>query len=402
MSICLGRVVSHGARAVKWIPSAMGIDPASPACDRFFEALTRLDVPLLIHGGYEHPLIGSGTLQEFNNPLTLRADRARAEHRTEQSDSGVMRKIRGLISIVAILGVALGIAWFALADRSPVHEYHGDTPPSSGLLAAAKPPHLALVLGGGGPRGFAHIGVLKVLEQEGIVPDLIVGSSMGSLIAALYGADPNAARLEARALQMNPRLYWRDLTLVRSPYLKGDLIENLVREAVGAKSLAALTIPVVAVVTDVRTGAPVAFTDGDAPAAVRASTAIPGTFKRVRIASREYFDGDISGPVPVRTARSLGARVVIAVDVMSRPNDMPEEMRDYPDLMLSDFYRYAINLRDLEQADVVIAPRLGYYSGWSREKHLHDIAAAESATHAALPEIRKALRAGDAAVAATR
>ena len=137
MSICLGRVVSHGARAVKWIPSAMGIDPASPACDRFFEALTRLDVPLLIHGGYEHPLIGSGTLQEFNNPLTLRADRARAEHRTEQSDSGVMRKIRGLISIVAILGVALGIAWFALADRSPVHEYHGDTPPSSGLLAAA-------------------------------------------------------------------------------------------------------------------------------------------------------------------------------------------------------------------------------------------------------------------------
>ena len=313
-----------------------------------------------------------------------------------------MRKIRGLISIVAILGVALGIAWFALADRSPVHEYHGDAPPSSGPLVTTKPPHLVLVLGGGGPRGFAHIGVLKVLEQEGIVPDLIVGSSMGSLIATLYGADPNAARLEARALQMNPRLYWRDLTLVRSPYLKGDLIENLVREAVGAKSLAALTIPVVAVVTDVQTGAPLAFTAGDAAAAVRASTAIPGTFKRVRIAGREYFDGDISAPVPVRAARALGAGVVIAVDVMSRPSDMPEEMRDYPDLMLSDFYRYAINLRDLEQADVVIAPRLGYYSGWSREKHERDIVVGEAATLAALPAIRKALRAAGRADGAAR
>ena len=64
--------IAHGARAVKWIPSAMGIDPASPACDRFYDALTRLDVPLMTHGGYEHPLIGSGTMQEFNNPLALR------------------------------------------------------------------------------------------------------------------------------------------------------------------------------------------------------------------------------------------------------------------------------------------------------------------------------------------
>ena len=318
------------------------------------------------------------------------------------ADSSVMRKIRTLIIIVAILGVAIGVTWIVLADRTPVYEYRGVAPPSAGPLATAKAPRLILVLGGGGPRGFAHIGVLKVLEQEGILPDLIVGSSMGSLIGVLYGADPNVARLEARALQLNPRLYWRDLTLVRSPYLKGDLLENLVREAVDGKSLTALAIPVVAVVTDVQSGAPLAFTGGDAAAAVRASTAIPGTFKRVRIAGREYFDGDISAPVPVRVARALGARVVIAVDVMSRPSDMPEEMRDYPDLMLSDFFRYAINLRDLEQADVVIAPRLGYYSGWSREMREHDIAVGESAARSALPAIRNAIGAFGPAAAPAR
>ena len=312
------------------------------------------------------------------------------------------RALRRVIVLAVAIVVTLGGLWLALADRNPVYEYRGDAPPVAGPSVTAKAPKLILVLGGGGPRGFAHIGVLKVLEQEGIVPDLIVGSSMGSLIGVLYGADPNAARLEARVLEVNPRLYWRDLTLVPSPYLKGDLVENLVREAVGGKSLNALAIPVVAVATDVQTGAPVAFTGGDAAAAVRASTAIPGTFKRVRIGGREYFDGDISSPIPVRTARELGARVVIAVDVMSRPSDMPEEMRDYPDLMLPDFYRNAINLRDLAQADIVIAPRLGYYSGWAREKHEQDIAVAESATRAALPEIRKALRAGGAAVAATR
>lgn len=306
-------------------------------------------------------------------------------------DSSVMRTIRRLIFVVLVVGVALGAAWVALADRNPVYEYRGKAPPRAGALATARPPRLVLVLGGGGPRGFAHIGVLKVLEKEGIVPDLIIGSSMGSLIGVLYGADPNATRLEARVLQVNPRLFWRDLTLVLRPYLKGDALENLVREAVGGKSLPALTIPVVAVVTDVQSGAPLAFTGGDAAAAVRASTAIPGIFKRVRIAGREYFDGDISAPVPVRAARELGARVVVAVDVMSHPSQMPPEMRDYPDLILSDFYRYAINLRDLEQADIVISPNLGYYSGWSREKHEQDIAVAESAARAALPAIRKAL-----------
>ena len=142
---------------------------------------------------------------------------AQDERTATHMKSNVTRKIRRLIFIVLILGVALGVAWVGLADRSPVYEYRRNAPPSAGALALAKPPRLILVLGGGGSRRFAHIGVLKVLEKEGIIPDLIIGSSMGSLIGVLYGADPNAARLEARAQQLNPHLYWRDLTLVRSP-----------------------------------------------------------------------------------------------------------------------------------------------------------------------------------------
>ncbi|MEO5509448.1 MAG: patatin-like phospholipase family protein [Longimicrobiales bacterium] len=307
------------------------------------------------------------------------------------------RVLRALLFSGIAAGVALGLGWIILADRNPVYEYQGPAPPGTGALTTERPPRLALVLGGGGPRGIAHIGVLKVLEKEGIVPDVIVGTSMGSVIGALYGADPNAARLERRALQISPWLQWRDLTLVSRPYLKGDAVEKMVREAVGAKTLGTLAIPLVAVATDVQLGVPFAFTRGDTAAAVRASSAIPGTFKRVMIAGREYFDGDFSAPVPVRVARGLGAQVVIAVDVMSHPRDMPEEMRNYPELILSDFYRHAINLRDLEQADVVISPRLGYYSTWSRQQQQHDILAGESAATGALPAVRTALAGGGVA-----
>ena len=118
---------------------------------------------------------------------------------------------------------------------------------------------------------------------------------------------------------------------------------------------------------------------------------MPGTFKRVSIQGGEYFDGDISAPVPVRIARQLGAQIVIAVDVMCHPSEMMEVLRDYPDLILSDFYRHAINLRDLPLADVVISPQLGYYAGFSREERIRFIAIGEKAATAALPALRKLL-----------
>jgi NTE family protein len=288
------------------------------------------------------------------------------------------------------MAALLAALWWWIADHDGVHVYAGASPPRPASDAAKRPIKMALVLGGGGPRGFAHIGVLKVLEREGIAPDIIVGSSMGALIGVLYGAKPDAKALEAFAIDA-PLMSWRDLTGVRSPWLKGDQLEQMLRGRLGSSRLQSLAIPALAVVTDVSRGEPVAFADGDAAIAVRASAAVPGTFKRVAISGTEYFDGDISAPVPVRIARQTGAKIVLAVDVMNHPADMPAQMRDYPELILSDFYRHAINLRELPEADVVISPRLGFYAGYSREERIRYITAGEAAAEAALPELKRRL-----------
>ena len=300
------------------------------------------------------------------------------------------RLIRRTLLFFAALALILTAAWWAIADRNSVHVYVGGNPPEPATLVRTT--RIALVLGGGGPRGLAHVGVLKALEEAAIRPDVIVGSSMGALIGALYATRPDARELERQIMAVDLRAGWRDLTLSRSPWLKGDYLETWVRERLNVKSLEQLSIPMVAVVTSVETGAPVALTRGDAATAVRASTAIPGTFKRVRVGDAEYFDGDISAPVPVAFARTAGAEFIIAVDVMSLPSEMPTHLRDYPELFMSDYYRYAINLRDLPAADMVISPKLGYYAGFSLEERARFIAMGYAAGQAAIPEIQTQLR----------
>lgn len=305
-----------------------------------------------------------------------------------QSGLAVRRLIRGTLYFAA-LALTLAAVWWVIADRSGVHVYVGGNPPlPKPLLRKAR---IALVLGGGGPRGFAHVGVLKALEDAAIRPDLLVGSSMGALIGVLYASKPDAREIERLLMKEDLKAGWRDLTLSRHPWLKGDYLELRVREQLNGMSLEQLPIPMVAVVTNVNTGVPVALTSGDAAVAVRASTAIPGTFKRVRIGDAEYFDGDISAPVPVAIARTAGAEFIIAVDVMSRPSQMPEDVRDYPELFMSDYYRYAINLHELPAADVVVSPMLGYYAGFSVEERAQFIAIGYAAGQAAVLEIQKQL-----------
>ncbi len=290
----------------------------------------------------------------------------------------------------------LALAWFLVADREPVHVYRGEHPPQTAPLPT--PVSIALVLGGGGQRGFAHIGALKVLEAEGIRPDLIVGSSMGAIVGVLYAKHQRAAAVESVMLAFDPP-WWRDLTLVRRPLLKGHLLEAELRGQLVNAKLEDLPLRIFAVATSVESGEPVAFSHGDAATAVRASAALPGVFKRVKIGDSEFFDGDVSAPVPVSIARAYsqahGASIVIAVDVMSHPAGMPYEMRDYPDMALSDFYRHAINRKELTNADVVIQPELGYYISTSMEDRQRAISAGELATRAALPAIRAALDAGE-------
>ena len=136
-------------------------------------------------------------------------------------------------TVLVVMASLVAALWWWAADHAKVHAYAGTSPPASIATALKKPPRVALVLGGGGPRGFAHVGVLKVLEREGIVPDIIVGSSMGALIGAAYGTKPNAAALEAFIVDAELGASWRDLTLVRSPWLKGDQLEAMLRVQLG-------------------------------------------------------------------------------------------------------------------------------------------------------------------------
>ncbi|MBL8519401.1 MAG: patatin-like phospholipase family protein [Betaproteobacteria bacterium] len=289
--------------------------------------------------------------------------------------------LQGTIALLAGTG-----AWWTMRDPQTLHRFAGEHWPRTSALSA--PPAIALALGGGGPRGFAHVGVLKVLEREGVRPDFIIGSSMGALIGILYAADPDARRIEHHALALDVSAWWRDLTLRRNPWLRGDALEARLRDLLQRKTLESLAIAAAAVSTDLESGMPVAFTRGDAVTAIRASTAVPGTFKRVGIGNREYVDGDLTAPVPVRLARELGARTVIAVDVMCHPAEMVQDLRETPDWMVSDYYRHALNLRDLPLADVVISPRLGLYAGFADEERRRYIALGEQATMAALPALR--------------
>lgn len=288
--------------------------------------------------------------------------------------------MRVLLAISLTLAAVVGLLWLLFADRQSVHVYRGEHPPHTN--PSTEPVNLALVLGGGGPRGFAHIGVLKVLEAEGIRPDLIVGSSMGAIVGSAYARLGKAEDLESGLLASTPH-WWRDLTLTRRPWFKGDWLEAQLRATLQNARLEDLPLRIFAVATHAETG--------DAATAVRASAAVPGLFKRVGIAGQEYFDGDISAPVPVSIARMNGARNVIAVDVMSHPDGMPYEMRDYPELSLSDYYRHAINRNELRQADTLIQPVIGYYIGTGSEDRRRAIAAGEVAARAALPAIRAAL-----------
>ncbi len=295
------------------------------------------------------------------------------------------------------LGVLLG--WLLLvatrAGDAAVYEYEGANPPrfaAPRTTADARPlpplPPLALVLGGGGRRGFAHAGVLHALEAGGIKPDLIVGVSIGSIIGAFYASGMSAADIEQLALQLDLSSL-RDLSWLHWGQVRGQKLENFVNERVHQRPLEALGMRFAVVATRQRDGVMQIFNSGDTGVAVRASSAVPGQFYAVHISGETYVDGDVASPVPVRAARSLGAQVVVAIDISARVDHAPSSVPD-------EWLRVDRNRRqriDAEAAlaDVMIHPDLGYFAGTSTEYRRRVIAAAAEATRAALPRIRAAM-----------
>jgi NTE family protein len=260
-------------------------------------------------------------------------------------------------------------------------------PPVPVVQAPKRPPRIGLALGGGAARGFAHIGVIQVLEENGIRPDLVVGTSAGSLVAALYAAGKTGAELGALAHSMDEGAI-TDWAFPGRALIRGEALARWVREQTGGRTIDQMKLPLGIVATDLDSGQGVLFRRGDLGTAVRASSAVPAVFQPVRIGTHEYVDGGLVSPVPVRYARQMGAELVVAVDISSPPdgNATGDAMR----MLLQTFaiMSRSINQFELREADVVLRPALAGVSSADFTVRDKAIKAGRETALALLPELR--------------
>ena len=265
------------------------------------------------------------------------------------------------------------------------------TPATTSKPAATKPVKVAIALGGGAARGFAHIGVIKVLEAQGINPDIVVGTSSGAVVGALYAAGNNGFELQKLAHKLDETKF-SDWSVPDRGVLKGEGLQKFVNDAVGNRPIEGLKKPFAAVATDLNSGESILFRTGNTGMAVRASATVPGIFRPVRINGREYVDGGLSSLVPVRYARQMGADVVIAIDISAVPGNQP--VSGTMEILLQTFTIMGQNMAryELKEADVVIRPQVGNLSSTDFQARHDAILEGEKAAQAALPKIREAIR----------
>jgi NTE family protein len=255
-----------------------------------------------------------------------------------------------------------------------------------------KPPRVGLALGGGAARGFAHVGVIQVLEEQGIKVDLVAGTSAGSLVGALYASGRNGRELATLAETMDEGAI-TDWTFPMRGLIRGEALAKFIREKTGNRNIEQLPVPLGIVATDLGDGTPIMFRQGDVGTAVRASSAVPAVFQPVKIGTREYVDGGLVAPVPVRYARQMGAEVVIAVDISEPPD--PKVPGDAMRMLLQTFsiMGRSISQYELKEADVVLRPRLDGFSGSDFTVRRRAIQVGREAATAMLPQIRRAIAA---------
>lgn len=259
--------------------------------------------------------------------------------------------IRNCISVTLAVGLALLMGCAAAPKRVE--------PVAVPAPVAKPPPRIGLALGGGAARGFAHVGVIQALEEAGLKPDLVVGTSAGSLVAALYASGRNGAQLQQVAEAMDEAAFtdWT-LPIFSRGMLRGEALARYVNAQVGNKLMEQMAMPLGIVATQLGSGEGVLFQRGDTGMAVRASSAVPAVFLPVRIGSAEYVDGGLVAPVPVRYARQMGAELVIAVDISAAPEG--NTTGDSLQMLLQTFaiMGKSINRYELREADLVVRPAL--------------------------------------------
>ena len=290
--------------------------------------------------------------------------------------------------------LALAAGAFTLASCAVTDAPRGATAVPS-FAPASERPRVALVLSGGSARGYAHLGVLKVLEANGLKPDLIVGCSAGSILGSLYASGLDSGEVE-RALEHLDQRVFGDIAMpglgfLASPLglVRGDGLHDFIDRYAKRHAIEDFPIRFAAVATALESGEPVIFNAGDVGLAVKASSAIPGFIAPARIGGRLYSDCQVSNPLPVQAARRLGAQRVIAVDVVYPPGDagLTSSLR----VMFQALNIATFRLKEWESAgaDIIIVPQLPKTSGqfgFADRGMLTDAGA--RATERMLPQIR--------------
>ncbi|MDH5822650.1 patatin-like phospholipase family protein [Luteimonas sp. RD2P54] len=292
---------------------------------------------------------------------------------------------RPLLRPIWLLALAALLAACGGRDARP-------TPPPAPAAPAVPspappPPRIGLALGGGAAKGFAHIGVIKMLEANGIEPAVVAGTSAGSVVGALYagGMDPFALQEHAVALD---EASIRDVRLFSGGLIQGRKLQDHVNAQLGARPIERLQRPFAAVATRLDSGARVVFTRGNTGQAVRASSSVPGVFEPAVIGGHSYVDGGIVSPVPVDAARQLGADLVIAVDISNKATgSAPQDMLGIVNQSIA-IMGQRLGAEELARADVVIRPEVNDIGPADFTRRSAAILQGERAALAALPRIR--------------
>lgn len=246
---------------------------------------------------------------------------------------------------------------------------------------------IGIALGGGAAKGFAHIGVIKMLEANGLKIEYVSGTSAGSVVGAMYASGMDSFQMQQQAFVLEESNI-RDISLFSGGLIKGLKLQDYVNAMVKNKPLEALRKPFAVVATQLETGQRTVFTRGNTGQAVRASSSVPGVFEPVKIGKFTYVDGGIVSPVPVDATRQLGADLVIAVDISSKvTGKAPDGMLGIVNQSIM-IMGQKLGEQELARADVVIRPRVNAIGPAEFEQKNQAILEGEKAALAALPQIR--------------
>ena len=298
--------------------------------------------------------------------------------------------------IRSVIRVAMGCAAVAMLGLAGCAAPSATTPAPSVqppmVVPDKKPLKIGLALGGGAARGFAHVGVIAVLEEAGLKPQIVVGTSAGSLVAALYASGKTSAQLQQTALNMEEVAItdWM-LPLVGRGMFRGEALARYVNELLANRLIENMAIPLGIVATDLNNGNAVLFQRGDTGTAVRASSAVPAVFVPVKINGREYVDGGLVSPVPVRFARQMGADVVVAVDISNPPEANTADGTLQILLQTFAIMGKSINQYELAGADVLVKPSLVGLKSADFSARQRAIDAGRAAMLSALPALKTKL-----------